>query len=181
MQDVFTQHVVHPYGSWDPVPHECVKMHVPSASVHMLHASPPTMLHHAGRPVVVDFQPCSKNGRRSGNPSDADPKHLATAPRGWVESLYCLSKRCLDWHHPDTEKTGFWIHQIQGWWSVISNLSILFGFWGSLRSSGHTAKLYANFHSRILGKKTLHTIFDHSTVDGSEIPKNHLGWKEACK
>ena len=54
---------------------------------------------------------------------------LATAPRGWVESLYCLSKRCLDWHHPDTEKTGRLDPSDPG--LLISNLSILFGFWGS--------------------------------------------------
>ena len=176
MQDVFTQHVVHPYGSWDPVPHECVKMHVPSASVHMLHASPPTMLkpcwETGGSGQAVDFQPCSKSlqpekrkiwksircwSQTSGN---------CTSWMSWISLL--LKQKVLglapSWHW----KNGFLDPSDPGLHGVCHHQGTLQNFMRISIPEYWEKKHFIKY-----------SITELLMVQKSQ--KKHLKWKEACK
>ena len=122
---------------------KCISAHVTCKSTY--HASPCWETGGSGLSAVLEKRKKIWKSIRCWSQTSGN----CTSWMSWISLL--LKQKVLglapSWHW----KNGFLDPSDPG--LVISNLSILFGFWGSLRSSGHTAKLYANFHSRILGKK----------------------------
>ena len=128
---------------------------------------------HAGRPVVVDKPWTFSRARNLCNPKK---QKIWKSIRCWSQT----SGNCTSW---------------MSWISLLLKQKVL-----GLAPSWHFkrvtdpsdpglesaiirahCKTWSEFPFQNIGKEPLHKLFDHSTVDGSEIPKNHLGWKEACK